>query len=231
MAPSRTKNSVSLFQISPLNPSHSSATRYADRMRIKTVARTIETRKTLKTGLLRTRCLSWSMFNTPLLQRRAKSPTTSKKTAKLIAWRKSPAIIMSMPDWLSESVSAVSAIAPPAACKTREQKSDVIKSMMMRPMVILQLCNIAQDFQDEPDYHCNHQAPCLVEYAESDLWNDEDAEKDGVEEVTTPRWDECEDTLCPTTNRCQCVLVSRPARLKLTMSLRYIRCWECEWEQ
>ena len=127
--PSRVKKSVSLFQSAPLKPSQSSATRKIDRIRIATVASRMAPLNSLNKTDRRIRCFSGSMSSTPLWQRQLKLRRNTRKANRLTAWRKRPAIIMLIPVRAPLWVLAVSAIAPPIACKSRDKKSEVMKAM------------------------------------------------------------------------------------------------------
>lgn len=128
------------YHSDPAKPSQSSATRKIDRIRMASVARRTPTRKILKTMLRRVRCFSGSMSKTPLWQRQLKSAKKRMKVARLTACRSKPAIMMSIPTLERLWVLAVSAIAPPIACKRSERKSEVMKAIAMVRGAKRELC-------------------------------------------------------------------------------------------
>jgi len=108
------------------SPSHSSATRKIDRMSTATVARSRLAKNTLNNLPSRVCFLVVSVSSFPFRQRNAKSATTSRKAVRLIACRSRPAIMTSNPFRCCGNVSAVSASAPPTACRTSDRVSEVM---------------------------------------------------------------------------------------------------------
>lgn len=129
IAPSRMRKSVSLFQSTPVKPCHNSMTRNIERQRTATVASSKLAVKILKRPLCRMRCFAALGSRVPERQRQLKSRKTRMNAARLIACRKRPAIMVSIPPQACDGSDAVSAMPPPMACNTRLRKSDVMNTI------------------------------------------------------------------------------------------------------